>query len=640
MTARPAKKQRHAFVSTVLGTRGLAGNVAFRLMKAVENSGDANFSSTNAFKKCTTRVVNEIIDKHCVEVEAPLGNTLCKLRFVQPVPVLESMCQANSKFADLLSAALTKTAGRLSLVVYHDEITPGNVLKTDNHLKTTALYFSLLELGPSCLQKELCWIPAGLILHNSAQNLSGGLSAWVRYFVTTLLPNLEGAAPVTFKAGRVLPALFSIRMFLFDEAAMKATADSKGASGTKPCSLKCKNVISKHKKSSSAADNDYLVSIAETSVAKFDPMEDEDVWSVVDHLSAQSHSLGKRELEQLETRLGMNNNPFGILQDTKLRKHVKPTDFCYDPGHVYFSNGVVGWEIGLFVGSLKAVFPSITDKLLEYMSDDRWRTPLSHTLNLTANSRRNLVSVKLIKEDYKGSASQCMSLLPFLACFAAEVVAGTGKCRAETESMLALHAVCRELARMKHSLEPLRDASTLRGLQQRYLDRFVAAYGDEHVKPKHHFQFHIADQIERHGIVLDTVVCERKHSAFKTGAAPFLKKIGAFEKSALARLLAIQLKELGAATLADTLIGATSCPSPVEKQMLGADDAQIASSLSYKGLTVTVGDVVVFEKECAAARVGCCLQCNGELEVLLVNMQLAHRFHLGMVVVTGRRACL
>ena len=611
------KLQAHtAFAGSVLGTRSLSGNAAVRLLHIVNDLELPEYTtSLSTNKKMTASLANKIIEEHCIEVNAPMldGESELTLRFVQPAAILRSMCKANSTFGQAIRHVLLAEAGVLRMVVYHDEIVPRNVLKTDNSLKCTAMYVSFLGLPTHMLHNELCWAPAGIIMAGNNAKLDGGLSAWVRYFVNAILPNLKFATAIQCSSEHILPAKLSFKMFLFDESALKMTADSKGASGMKPCSLKCKNVISKLKKAEEACEmDDYLVSIAESDPERFDLMTDEDVWEAVDLLADQSGVLNLTNMSSLQTRMGMNHNPRGLLQDKDLRVYIQPSTFCYDPGHVYYSNGIVPWEIGWYINSLKEEFPEILQKLLQYLSDDRWRMHSGIHISI-----RSLANPKLFKDDYKGNASESMSLLPYLACFAAEVVLPKGRCRAESKSIIALHQVCREHRRLKHAQQPVRDASCLRLLQHEYFELFKDAYGPESAKPKHHFQFHIPDQVEQHALTLDTLVCERKHAVFKSGVAPFVNKNSQFEKSVLARLLAIQLKELGETNLEDGLLGKKVAATEMEKRALSARDCTLSRALSCQGLNLAVGDIVTFPSMEAAAQVRCCLQCDGRLEVLL-----------------------
>ena len=72
------------------------------------------------------------------------------------------------------------------------------------------------------------------------------------------------------------------------------------------------------------------------------------MWEIVDRLA--SPTLTKKERETLETNLGVNHNPQGLLLDLPLREHVGPATTNFnDFMHVYLANGIVNDEICRFM---------------------------------------------------------------------------------------------------------------------------------------------------------------------------------------------------------------------------------------------------------------------------------------------------
>jgi hypothetical protein len=78
--------------------------------------------------------------------------------------------------------------------------------------------------------------------------------------------------------------------------------------------------------------------------------------------------------------------------------------------------------------------------------------------------------------------------------------------------------------------------SNLLTLQSKSLDLFVRAWGKDAVRPKHHFAFHISEQVEKMGVYLDCFCCERKNRAFKK-VALLNPRLDGFSKGVLAKLL-------------------------------------------------------------------------------------------------------
>ena len=95
----------------------------------------------------------------------------------------------------------------------------------------------------------------------------------VPFFVAGAVLQVGGAA-LLLKAERI--------RLLADEAALKASFASRGASGLKIC-LKCKNVVNTQQ-----ALDEYFVPAWESQTSKFDPWTDIDVFMTVDNLAHMS----------------------------------------------------------------------------------------------------------------------------------------------------------------------------------------------------------------------------------------------------------------------------------------------------------------------------------------------------------------
>ena len=169
-----------------------------------------------------------------------------------------------------------------SIVLAHDEIVPGNVLRPDNARKFTCFYMSFKEFGHHAIRHELCWFHLGVLRTKQLEKVPGGLSCALRLLLKVLL-----TGPNNFKRGVVLPLddgptmLFAgFSNHLGDEAALAAGLSLKGAAGIKPC-CKCANVVKKA--SDLATRRARLVEITCLDPSQFVCNEDE-------HISFGSHS--------------------------------------------------------------------------------------------------------------------------------------------------------------------------------------------------------------------------------------------------------------------------------------------------------------------------------------------------------------
>ena len=142
-------------------------------------------------------------------------------------------------------------------------------------------------------------------------------------------------------------------------------------------------------------------------------------------------------------------------------------------------------------------------------------------------------------------------------------------------------------------------AEELRRAHAEHLRLHIEAYGTEHILPKHHMMFDVADQWgregERHGAVIDAFVVERLHIRIKYVMDPICNTSD-FEVSCLASLVNAHLMALKDHEFGDGLLGKTS--------VIPGMGVPIADRMSISGLTIEVGDVVLLDG--AAGRVCAC----------------------------------
>ena len=132
----------------------------------------------------------------------------------------------------------------LRLIIYSDEVTPGNVLSPHNQRKFHAIYFNFLEVRKR-IYSESSWLIAGAILSTEVANIEGGLSGVIKALLESLF---VGDTSVRF-AGLTLDfggevgtrrVFIELHAIIADADALRAMFAFKGAAGLKPC-FKCQN---------------------------------------------------------------------------------------------------------------------------------------------------------------------------------------------------------------------------------------------------------------------------------------------------------------------------------------------------------------------------------------------------------------
>lgn len=428
-----------------------------------------------------------------------------------------------------------------SLVVYADEVVPGNVLRLDNARKIFCVYITIKEIGPSFLKSEHMWVPVAAIRTTRIKHASGEISACMKVLMERMFIHdrvreqgvlldlqISGAQPVVF--------YFQLGNAIADGDAYRAMWAAKGASGKLPCLL-CKNILK------DADDiprgSTYLRHMSCSSPDLFDAASDADIWEKADVLTLNSGGA-KTKLQQMQKVFGLNFSPHGILFDKPLRTYIRPAScITFDSMHALVSNGIVEVETGHLLGQLRNI-GCTWDQLRSFFAAN-WRyckANGSTTIAKAAMSKARQTAFEKSGE-FKSGASEMLQVFPLLLHFLFTVVKPTGALAAEIASYHALGCLLSATRRGKNGEDV---QAELKAAATAHADLYAAAYGAG-VKPKHHYTQHLSGQVGRDGVIIDAFVGERKHRMIKM-LAQDIKNTKDFERSLLQRVICYQLDRL------------------------------------------------------------------------------------------------
>jgi len=170
------------------------------------------------------------------------------------------------------------------------------------------------------------------------------------------------------------------------------------------------------------------------------------------------------------------------------------------------------------------------------------------------------------------------------------------------------------LAAKRRLLPRVQAATKLPGALRHHMLCNVAAYGKEHLKPKFHYMWDVAEQLARDPFVLDCFVVERLHLRAKR-AAKDIENTRVYERSLLACILHSHTNALlGEGSAEFGLVGRA------ETQSTGV---VVAKGLVCHGVSVHAGDLVF--RGNALGRVSSCVMEGGALFVLVHEMREVER---------------
>ena len=324
-----------------------------------------------------------------------------------------------------------------------------------------------------------------------------------------------------------------LSILIADEVAIKQSVESKGAAGKLFC-CRCSNVISKHSWEN-ALDTSGLVHGACTDVSQFRLHTNDSVQKVVKYLEEQHEKMPTLQFSQLETQLGYNWKPSGLLRNPTYGQ-VIPECVMFDWFHVFLVHGIANREFALLWAALKGV--GLSTRLETFLASFEWPKQFQGSRPHKIFGKRD-TSV----EPLKCSASELLSAYGIIRVFILPFVwEDHPSVRPACKTSLGLCEVLDHLTTLNRggscSWTDLLEA--IKG----YLDSFLALHGDEFWVPKCHMALHLGEFLRRHGTLLSCFAHERKHRLVKRFGNPVNNFNQSFEKSILSDIIHVQLREL------------------------------------------------------------------------------------------------
>jgi hypothetical protein len=287
---------------------------------------------------------------------------------------------------------------------------------------------------------------------------------------------------------------------LADLVGHKAVTDWKGFRGVKAC-LECGNLFQYRRLKSGQ------ISLTCFDTRKFKKHTNESLWAIVDELRRAKTRVSATKFAALETDLGLNYNPDGLMFDDELRKCYLPANHMLrDWMHTLGQDGVANTHIACAIYALdeSGVPP---ERIINFAELCRYPSKWGKLDKWAFSPKR------LRDETIVSFASTILTMVPvfhlFLDMFAKDILPQHFKC------FTYLHHIVGILRTGPDTAPQFID--TLRTLMERHFELFQELY-DANIKPKMHHLFHVIDHMEWLGKLLSCFVTERKHRDVKHSA--------------------------------------------------------------------------------------------------------------------------
>jgi len=516
-----------------------------------------------------------------------------------PNMLISLMVRESEVLQDLFGRAIARhrpsQENPWTLIIGYDEFSPGGMFDVANDRKSMNLSFTFLQLGEHNIRSDNAWFTPVVVRHSKVCAADGSWGAMLRDYLHLQLLGPSGlttaGVPVTIEGEHVL-IYASLDYMVADLDGHKQGLDVKGANGYRPC-LRHMNVL---KKNSGTVELDPAASFVEITCAepnRFKKFASSDIYDAADSLRVAHESwiaghMTKARYENIKKVLGLNFAPKGILLDRELRAKIDVIgSTVIDWVHCELQDGVFTVEVTLLLQACSDALGISWEDLHAYFRDlwqfPAWGKVKSKALYKVFDRRRSPQEAKV-----KASASELLGLYALLRHFAEVYLIDAPGIGDHVASFRAACATMDIIMLTKRGHLTMRDgARQLRAAHADHLQKHITAYGTDHVLPKHHMMFDVADQWETSETVVDAFVVERLHIRVKQVVNP-IRNTRVFERSCLSSLLNVHLLALGDRTaFGDSLVGHVG-------QFPGAG-VPIADQMLVSGMSTRVGDIVLLQ---------------------------------------------
>jgi hypothetical protein len=482
-----------------------------------------------------------------------------------------------------------------TIIVYNDEILAGNPMLRHNTRKAWAFYYSFLEFGIQALSSEFLWFTLVVAKSDTVSSITGyGAGMLCKEMLLLFLP----FASEGFVCGSVV-LWARVGKWISDGDAIKVSFDLKGASGHVQCP-KCSNVVSLKAAKVADMENCDLVDLATTDISKFHAHTDDTLTANAKFLQAQKLLVRPSEFAKLQTALGLNFAPDGVLLCDTLEFKISYVGFDYQ--HVYLVGGMFNVEAGFLLDSMKAEPVSRRVKhnhIHDWFQPFVW--PFVQRHGKTVFETRSTSGGQL-----SCSASEALGCFLLLQAFLNLRVFDDAQDHVKA-ACCSYYALCTVLVMLTMTARGTVTPAQLMNAIQYHLMLHKIAYGSSHWRPKMHWALHLPEQLRRWKFLVACFTHERKHKEVKRYMQGRMNPHLAFDRNVLQDVLHVQSLVLNEelpypsgtclvapkparASISQWVQSQLNCRTPVETSLL----AKVSGFT-----TVHVNDVV-------------CIACDGD----------------------------
>ena len=319
-------------------------------------------------------------------------------------------------------------------------------------------------------------------------------------------------------------------------------------------------------------------------------------------LHEKKDTVSATQFKILEQMYGFAWNPYNVILNERYDIELVSA-LSYDWAHGYLCDGAADAELGLVMQCLQRQTPVGYKDLGAYVQG--WTFP--KTLGSVMHLFKEVACRQAVRKGvFTCTASEFLTLSPVLKRFFVCICRPQGDLPKHVESFISVLTVIEELQGVKRGAS---SPDALRGAIEDHFRKFIDAFGVDWVRPKHHYNRHLPDMLRRFGVLLNTLVHERKHRLVKKYATR--SNLRKYDLGVLEDVTAHMMVDI-----VDNFLDARSCASPSPRLRVTLADVLpgfhlasivVHSMVSVQSGRACVGDVLLYVHEGA--------RCVGELLV-------------------------
>ena len=243
-----------------------------------------------------------------------------------------------------------------NILLYCDEVHPGDQLGGKKLRKFHAIYFSFQEFGAAALANEDMWFTVATVRTQVVNQIPGAMSKVFSIVLRDMFVDgpLADIGANLQHADRTHRFFAKLGYFIQDGAAHKQTWHCKGDSGCKLCVL-CRNIFSLASEVVGDDGEELLRCNAKTH-AELDLATSADLRYAVRHLNElhDAPDFDAAEFEDREKALGFTWSPYNLLGDPEMDPYLDvPNQFFHDWMHMIFVGGVFNLTLHYFLEAIR-----------------------------------------------------------------------------------------------------------------------------------------------------------------------------------------------------------------------------------------------------------------------------------------------